>query len=294
MKIEKWIKQNAVSLKGKTIAITGSTGGLGKAIVKHLSSLGANFILCNRDIKESDAQKQEILKNSPNSVVKILRLDLSDFDSVKKATLELEKENFDFFILNSGVYNVKRFETSLGFDNIFQINFLMPYYMINRLIKKIKNEKIKVIAMGSIAHNYSKLNEKDVQFLNVKKSSKAYGNSKRFLMFSLFELAEKEKLDVVVCHPGVTLTNMTNHYPKAINWFVKFGIKLVFPSPQKASLSTIKAIYSTPKQNEWIGPKFFNIWGFPQKKLLKTCSKEESNKIFEISEKLYKKIDDKK
>ena len=294
MKIEKWIEENTKSLKGKTVVITGSTGGLGKAIVKHLTSLGANFILCNRDIKKSEAQKQEILENSPNSVVKILSLDLSNFESVNDTLKVLEKEKFDFFILNSGVYNVKRFETSLGFDNIFQINFLMPYYMVNKLIKKIKNEKIKVIAMGSIAHNYSKLNEKDIQFLNVKKSSKAYGNSKRFLMFSLFELAEKEKVDIVICHPGVTLTNMTNHYPKAINWFVKFGIRLVFPSPQKASLSVIKALFSRTKKNEWVGPSIFNIWGYPKKSFLKTCTQEESLKIFEISEKLYKKIDNKK
>ena len=294
MKIEKWIEENTKSLKGKTVVITGSTGGLGKAIVKHLTSLGANFILCNRDIKKSEAQKQEILENSPNSIVKILSLDLSNFESVNDTLKVLEKEKFDFFILNSGVYNVKRFETSLGFDNIFQINFLMPYYMVNKLIKKIKNEKIKVIAMGSIAHNYSKLNEDDVQFLNVKKSSKAYGNSKRFLMFSLFELAEKEKVDIVICHPGVTLTNMTNHYPKAINWFVKFGIRLVFPSPQKASLSVIKALFSRTKKNEWVGPSIFNIWGYPKKSFLKTCTQEESLKIFEISEKLYKKIDNKK
>lgn len=294
MKIEKWIKENTKSLKGKTVVITGSTGGLGKAIVKHLTSFGANFILCNRDIKKSEAQKQEILGNSPNSVVKILSLDLSNFESVNDTLKVLEKEKFDFFILNSGVYNVKRFETSLGFDNIFQINFLMPYYMVNKLLKKIKNENIKVVALGSIAHNYSKLNEDDVQFLNVKKSSKAYGNSKRFLMFSLFELAEKEKVDIVICHPGVTLTNMTNHYPKAINWFVKIGIKLVFPSPQKASLSVIKALFSRTKKNEWVGPSIFNIWGYPKKSFLKTCTQEEALKIFEISEKLYKKIDNKK
>ena len=63
MKIEKWVKENTSRLAGKTVAITGSTGGLGKAIVKHLSSLGANFILCNRDIKKSEVQKQEILQS---------------------------------------------------------------------------------------------------------------------------------------------------------------------------------------------------------------------------------------
>ena len=49
MNIQKWITQNTTSLKGKTIAITGSTGGISKHLTKSLANLGANLILINRN-----------------------------------------------------------------------------------------------------------------------------------------------------------------------------------------------------------------------------------------------------
>ena len=86
------------------------------------------------------------------------------------------------------------------------------------------------MAVSSIAYNYSKIDENDIDFSTRKRASKAYGNSKRFLTFALHELCKNEKVNLAVVQPGVTLTNMTNHYPKAINWLVKIGIKLLFPS----------------------------------------------------------------
>ena len=105
------------------------------------------------------------------------------------------------------------------------------------------------------------------------------------------ELFEKNNYsNYAICHPGITLTNMTNHYPKAINWLVKIAIKLLFPNPKIASLNIIKALNENTSKNEWIGPKVFNIWGNPKKKILKTCSPEESDKIFQIAEGIYKKL----
>ena len=61
------------------------------------------------------------------------------------------------------------------------------------------------------------------------------------------ELCKNEGVKVSVVHPGVTLTDMTNHYPKAINWLVKIGIKCLFPNIQKASLSLIKGIFENSR-----------------------------------------------
>ena len=49
MKMVNWIKENTKSLKGKTIAITGSTGGIATCLVKTLASLEADFIFLNRN-----------------------------------------------------------------------------------------------------------------------------------------------------------------------------------------------------------------------------------------------------
>ena len=290
MNISKWIKENTSDLTNKTIAITGSTGGLLNYVVKVFASLGANFIFINRNKEKTQKQINEITKLYPNTKIDFIPCDLSNFESVKSVTEELKQKQFNTIYFASGVYNIPRFKTNLGYNNIFQTNFVSNYYIIKELLTKIKSENINVVAVSSIAYNYSKIDTNDIDFSNRKKHSKVYSNSKRYLTFALHELAQKEKINLSIVHPGVTLTNITNHYHKAINWLVKIFIKLFFPSVEKAGFSLIKGVFENTNYLEWIGPKTLNIWGKPKKTKLKTCKQTEINQIFKISEELYNNL----
>lgn len=293
MNYEKWLSLNASSLQGKTAIITGATGGLGKEIVFTLAKLNCNMIFLDRNLTKSIKLKNEILKIYPNIDIKNIHLDLLNFQQVKQVVEYLKTINFNILIHNAAVYNVPLFKTSTDYNNVFQTNFVSPYYITKQLLPTLKkSENPKVIAVSSIAHSYTKLNSNDIDFSLSKKHSHIYGNSKRFLTFSLFELFKNEsKVELSICHPGITLTNITNHYPKAINWLVKFGVKLIFPKPKTASLNIVKGVFSKTEYRTWIGPKIFNIWGKPNKKKLKICI-EESEKMFEIAENIYKQIKD--
>lgn len=63
--------------------------------------------------------------------------------------------------------------------------------------------------------------------------------------------------------------------------------------PKKACLSVLKGIFDETKSCYWIGPWFFNIWGKPKNKKLKTATKEEMNFIGDTAEKIYDKIEKK-
>ena len=291
MKIEKWINNNTKRLDGKTICITGSTGDLAKIFVDQLAQLGASFVFANRDKQKSEKQKQDLISKFPNIKIQILNVDLFDMNSVKLFVCKLKQIHIDILILNAAVYNVPRKTTSSGFDNVFQINFVSQYYIAKQLLsnlRKIKNSKI--IVIGSIAHNYSKVNFDDIQMLKTKKSNIIYGNSKRFLMISLQKLLEESSVNLAVVHPGITLTQMTNHYPWFINWLVKIGIKLFFPKPEKACLSIISGVFNDTNSYEWIGPKKHNIWGYPKLQKLKTFTKNEAEKIYIEAEKIYNSL----
>lgn len=291
MNMKNWINKNCTSLEGKTICITGSTGGLAEKFTEHLASLGANFIFANRNKEKSEKQKQALLKKYPNIKIEIMLVDMFDMNQVKLFVCKLKQKHVDVLIINSAVYNVSRKTSTAGFDNIFQINFVSPYFIIKQILptmRKIKDSKI--IIIGSIAHNYSKVDFEDIQKLNCKKSNIVYGNSKRFLMFSAQKLLQQNNVDFAIVHPGITLTNMTNHYPKMINWLVKIGIKLLFPNPSKASLSILAGVFYNTNSNEWIGPAKHNIWGYPKLQKLNTCSELEQEKIFETAEEIFKNI----
>lgn len=292
MNINKWIEKNTNALKGKTVAITGSTGGLGKELCFHLASLGANLILLNRNQDKTNEQIKDLNVKYPNIKIDFIQVDMQDFESVKNATEKLKTKNIDILLLNAGAYKIPREKTELGYDNIFTINFISPYYIVKELLPSLKNkEDSKVVVVGSIAHNYSKIYEQDIDFSKNKKCSRVYGNAKRFLMFSLYELFKNEdKVKLSICHPGITYTNITSHYPKLINKIIKYPMKVIFMNPRKASLSIIKGVFDETSYHTWIGPKVFNIWGYPKKKTLKTAKKAESEKIFELAENIHKKF----
>ena len=284
MKTDVWMKQNMPSLKNKNVAISGATGGIGQELCRHLASLGANLLLLDRNSERSNAWIEKLKVEFPSLNAQHLRLDLSDFDTVKTVTEELQKSTPDYLIFNAGAYHVPRYNTGVGHDNVFQINFLAPYYMARTLLPAMKERGGRIVAVGSIAHNYSHIDLKDMEFLTRTQSSKVYGNAKRFLMFSLFGLDESET--VAVAHPGITLTNITAHYPKLIYALIKHPMKVIFMSPRRASLAILAAMVQDAKKNEWFGPALFDIWGLPKKKLLKTCSAEEAKQICQEAEKM--------
>lgn len=281
--MEKRLDKNTESLVGKTVAVTGTTGGIGRELCKLLAKEGTSLILVDRNRERSESFKTELISAFPEICIECLTVDLEDIETVKSACGTLKAKKIDIFIHNAGAYSIPRHTCSTGYDNVFQINFVSPYYMIREL------EVGKTVVVGSIAHNYSKIDANDIDFSTRKASSKVYGNSKRFLMFSLYELF-KGKNTLSITHPGITFTNITNHYHRLIFALIKHPMKIIFMKPKKAALSVLKGVFDSCEYHEWIGPRLFDVWGLPSKKKLKTCSINESEQIGEIAEQIYKKL----
>ena len=288
MNYKKWLSENTCSLKDKTVAISGSTGGIGKELCKFFCSLSADLILIDRNKARSDALKESLLEEFPNISLKAYYVDLEDISAVRELAKALQNETIDYLVLNAGAYKIPRRKGENGFENAFNINFVSPYILADALLPKIKARGGKLIAVGSIAHNYSKIDVNDVDFATRKAPSKIYGNAKRYLMYSLWSLDEYRDT-VNVAHPGIAVTNITSHYPKLIYAIIKYPMKIIFMNPKKASLSILYALFTETKKNEWIGPRVFDVWGLPRKKTLKTCSQEEAEKISELSKEIYLK-----
>lgn len=287
MNINKWLKQNTKNLENKKVVISGSTGGLGRELCFHLASLGAELVLLDRNMKKSAGLESEI--KAKNSTIKITRLcaDMSDMQSVKDATEILLTMEIDYVILNAGAYSIPRCTCDTGYDNVFQINFVSPYYIARSLLPLVESRGGKIIAVGSIAHNYSKIRENDIDFSKEKKASRVYGNAKRYLTYGLFALNSSA---LAVAHPGISFTGITDHYPKLIYALIKHPMKIIFMHPRVACLSVLYAMFCQSKPFEWTGPAVFDIWGKPKKKPLHTAKLAEVKKIAEIAEMIYDKV----
>ena len=290
MNIQKWLTKNTHSLLGKTVVITGATGGLGRELSRYVVMLGANLVTVDRNESKSLALEKELTAEFPDVSITRVIADMEDFGSVKSACERLKCIPIDYLILNAAAYSIPRKRCDTGYDNVFQINFVSPYYLIRELVSLLTERKGRIVAVGSIAHNYSTTDPDDIDFSTRNRSNLVYGNSKRYLMFSLYELMKSEKGNLSVVHPGITFTNITAHYPPLIFAIIKHPMKLIFMKPKKAALSILKGLFDHTEGYSWIGPKLFNIWGYPSKKPLKTAQKAEIDRIYQTAEGIYNKL----
>ena len=292
MNVRKWIENNTRSLVGKKVAVSGSTGGIGRELCTHFASLGASLVLIDRNAERSLEGARRIKECFPSTEIIHVYADMENIESVKRAADELLALNIDILVLNAGAYSIPRHVCDTGYDNVFQINFISPYYLAKRLLPTLAAKDGKVIAVSSIAHRYSKSDERDVDFSTRKKASLVYGNAKRYLTYSLFELAKREGLEknIALTHPGITFTNITAHYPRLIFAIIKHPMKLIFMKPSRASLPIVKGVFCDCGSREWIGPRLFDVWGLPKKKSLRSASLPEAERIYYMAEKIYGSI----
>lgn len=223
----------------------------------------------------------------PNANISRIKIDMSDFSSVKSACKSLEDKNIDYVIHNAGAYKIPLKALENGYLNIFNINFVSPYYITKTLLTNAKH----FVLVSSIANYYSKVDINDIDFSTRLASSLIYGNAKRFSMYAHIELFKnhpENKLSIT--HPGITLTGITDHYPKWLFPIMKPVMRIIFMKPKTAALSILSGLFEETKPYTWIGPRFFNIWGKPKLQKIKKASDSEINFIYQKAEEIYEEI----
>lgn len=275
-------KKNYPSLAGKKVAVVGATGGLGGALCRHLASLGAALVLVGRSQTKSQALAKELKSEFPELSVSLVYADLEDIDSVKKAADELMATDVDHLILSSGAYHIPRKTCPSGFDNVFQINFLAPYYLSRLMKPHVEGKGGRIVAVSSLSCAFAKFRSDDPQYLKVKTAARVYGNAKRLLTFALYGLfGDSDSL--AVAHPGISPTGITSGYPRVIRALIKYPMKLIFASPERASRCILDAVFRAPGRGKWIGPRVLGIWGGPRVSRVRGYS-TDGNSAFLLAE----------
>lgn len=99
------------NIKGKVIAITGASSGIGESIARHLADLGAHVALGARRIENLERIAKEISKN--NSRVIYRKLDVTHPDQVQEfiAFTVAEFGTLDVLINNAGIMPLSMINT---------------------------------------------------------------------------------------------------------------------------------------------------------------------------------------
>ena len=98
-------------LKGKTIVVTGATGGIGRAIVKRFLLEGCQVVIIGRDIEKLNHLK-ESFSNQENQIT-CITMNMQDANDVKEKTIAiLYRHSIDIWVNCAGVFkNIDRFPT---------------------------------------------------------------------------------------------------------------------------------------------------------------------------------------
>jgi NAD(P)-dependent dehydrogenase (short-subunit alcohol dehydrogenase family) len=96
-----------IDLKGKTALVTGSTSGIGHAIVKGLAVAGANVVINGRTQAKVDTALAAVAKAAPGSKIAGVAADVSTAAGCKTLTETLP--DVDILINNVGIFEPKDF-----------------------------------------------------------------------------------------------------------------------------------------------------------------------------------------
>jgi NAD(P)-dependent dehydrogenase (short-subunit alcohol dehydrogenase family) len=121
-------------LDGKTCLLTGPSSGLGRVLAVELARRGARMILACR--AGHDGLAAAVRRESGNPDVTQRPLDLADLASVAALCDALARDGvrLELVVSNAGVASGRNRLTRDGFAELFQVNFLGGFVLLNRLL----------------------------------------------------------------------------------------------------------------------------------------------------------------
>ena len=142
-------------LKNKTVLITGSNRGIGKAIVEEFAKNGANIIAHARKETPDFLNNLENLKNKYDVEVQPVYFELTNSEEMKSALkpLIVSKSPIDILVNCAGVAHVSMFsQTPISkIKEIFDINYFAQLEIIQLILRKMTRQNYgNVINIGSV------------------------------------------------------------------------------------------------------------------------------------------------
>lgn len=144
-------------LKGKNVVITGCNRGIGKAILEACCASGANIWACVRSQSKENVVYLQGLKERFQVEIEPVYFDLNEEEQIKKGASQIlkSKKKVDAIINVAGITGPNRMFSMTTFseiEEVFNINFFMPMYFTQKLLKNMmRNKSGSIINIASIA-----------------------------------------------------------------------------------------------------------------------------------------------
>ena len=237
-------KLAAKRLDGKTVIVTGGNSGIGYTTALDLAKRGARVIIGCRSEERGTRAERDLREESDSDLVFFRQIDLGSKVSIREFSEKLlrEETRIDILINNAGLLNSTPGLTSDGFELVFGVNHLGPFYLTNLLLDRIKESApSRIINVSSITH---KVGSPYLTADNVRPENSRcgifynYAKSKLANVLFTVELADRLQhsgVETYSVHPGSVYTNINPIVKARFNSI----FRMVLLSPTKGAQTTL-------------------------------------------------------
>lgn len=206
------------SVDGKTVLVTGATGGIGLEASVALARLGARVIVVGRDPRRTDAAAAAI-RDRAGVVAATALCDFSSQAAVRTLAAEVQRQHprLEVLINNAGGVHKRRSVTADGIERTFATNHLGYFLLTTLLLDRIvASAPARIVTVASIGHRRGTLDFDDLGYERGYRIMRAYRRSKLANVLFAKELARRLAGTGVTSnsvHPGAVDTNIWSGAP---------------------------------------------------------------------------------
>ncbi|WP_116452607.1 SDR family NAD(P)-dependent oxidoreductase [Blastococcus litoris] len=232
---------------GKTVLITGGTGGIGKATALGLAALGAHVAVTGRDPQRTQDAVREI-RAAGGGPVDAFIADLSAQSEVRRVAGEVFERmpRIDALVNNVGGYWNTRHITADGLERTFALNHLAPFLLTNLLLDRLKDSApARVVTVASNAHKLGRIDFDDLRGERSYSGGRAYNQSKLANILFSYELARRLEgfaVTVNALHPGMVRTGFGSEDPAGTQ---RIFVPLLRPFMKSVTRGAVTSIHLT-------------------------------------------------
>ena len=247
-------------MAGRTVLVTGGTGGIGKATAAGLAALGANLAITGRDHERAEDTAREI-RAASSGQVEAFAADMSTLSEVRRLADEVLQRlpRIDVLINNVGGYWNTRHVTADGLERTFALNHLAPFLLTNLLLDRLAHSApARVVTVASNAHEQGRIDFDDLQGERSYSGARAYSQSKLANVLFTYELARRlsdTSVTAQALHPGLVRTGFGSEDPGLVQrLFVPF-VRPFMRAPARGAATSIH-VASEPALEQVTGRYF--------------------------------------
>ena len=275
--MKSWSLENAPSMKGKRVVITGGNSGLGLETARMLLFLGADVILACRNPHKAQLVIDQFRAEYPQRTIEFVPLDLSKLSSVRQAAEKMNSMELtvDILVNNAGVLAGPFQRTEDGFERQMGTNHFGHFALTGLLFPALSRSRTpRVVTVSSLAHTMARLSIAELMDPTLPAHYVprwAYYRSKLANLLYAYELARLSEsssasLQSIAVHPGIARTNLFTQDPSNSKTPWHYRI-LPMHSAKEGALSLVRAcVDEDAKNGDYYGPSgLFGIRGAPKK-----------------------------